>query len=143
MKILLPVVSTEDSQNIVDFVIRYHWPDKSCIKILHVIGAMESEQACRDADKKANRLLKSVEQLIKKSLPEMKIDCEIISGDPTLAVIETATTWNAEMIVMGYRVKNDIKSFLVGSVSKGVAAQAPCSVAIIRQTTNNPVVPVR
>ncbi|MBS2008007.1 MAG: universal stress protein [Cyanobacteria bacterium SZAS TMP-1] len=132
MKILLPVESIADSRLIVEFVLNYHWPEESSFLLLTVLGGMATEEDYLRAEEAASAMLAEVAAALKSQLATNEIECRVTSGDATLEVVSAASRWKADMIVMGYRVRSDISSLLAGSVSRGVALQAPCSVAIIR-----------
>jgi nucleotide-binding universal stress UspA family protein len=53
-------------------------------------------------------------------------------GDAKTKIIENATDWGADLIVMGSHGWRGINRFLLGSVSEAVARHAPCSVEIVR-----------
>jgi len=138
MKILLPVDSSDDHKLISDFVINYKWPDNSSFKFLHVLGAMATEDDYLEAEASSQKMLHRFAARLKRSIPTAHVTCEVSSGDPSLEIISTAGQWMADIIVMGYRVRNDVSGFLAGSVSKCVTNQAPCSVATIRPRQVDP-----
>lgn len=49
------------------------------------------------------------------------------------AIIEKASSWNADLLVMGSHGRTGIQKFLLGSVSQAVIAHSPCSVEIIKR----------
>jgi nucleotide-binding universal stress UspA family protein len=53
-------------------------------------------------------------------------------GDPRLVLLDEAEEWQADCIFVGARGLRRIKRFLLGSVSGGVAAQANCSIEVVR-----------
>ena len=53
-------------------------------------------------------------------------------GDAKMKIIENATDWHADLIVMGSHGWKGLNRFLLGSVSDAVARHAPCSVEIVR-----------
>lgn len=61
-----------------------------------------------------------------------KVDIDWRSGDPPLAILESAKQHHAQMIVVGARGLKGIKRFLLGSVSQKILTHAPCSVLIVR-----------
>jgi nucleotide-binding universal stress UspA family protein len=53
-------------------------------------------------------------------------------GDPKRMLLDEAAKWQADSIFVGARGLRRIERFLLGSVSAGVAAQANCSVEVVR-----------
>ena len=53
-------------------------------------------------------------------------------GDPKSRIIDLATEWHADLIVLGSHGRKGLNRFLLGSVSEAVARHAPCSVQIVR-----------
>ena len=53
-------------------------------------------------------------------------------GDAKTIIIDNATHWGADLIVMGSHGWKGLNRFLLGSVSDAVARHAPCSVEIVR-----------
>ena len=53
-------------------------------------------------------------------------------GDPKRVLLNEAEEWQADCIFVGARGLRRIERFLLGSVSAGVAAQANCSVEVVR-----------
>jgi nucleotide-binding universal stress UspA family protein len=54
----------------------------------------------------------------------------VAEGDPTEALI--AASKDADLLVLGIRGRSPFKGLLVGSVSQGCAAKAPCPVVLIK-----------
>jgi nucleotide-binding universal stress UspA family protein len=55
-----------------------------------------------------------------------------LSGNPKAVILEEAKNWNADLIVVGSHGRRGIKRLLLGSVSEAVAMKAPCSVVVVR-----------
>lgn len=53
-------------------------------------------------------------------------------GDAKTIIIDNATQWGADLIVLGSHGWKGLNRFLLGSVSDAVARHAPCSVEIVR-----------
>jgi K+-sensing histidine kinase KdpD len=58
-------------------------------------------------------------------------------GDPKSRIIDLATEWHADLIVLGSHGRKSLNRFLMGSVSEAVARHAPCSVEIVRIPTES------
>jgi nucleotide-binding universal stress UspA family protein len=62
----------------------------------------------------------------------LKVSTFVMQGDPKRVLLDEAEKWQADSIFVGARGLRRIERFLLGSVSAGVAAQASCSVEVIR-----------
>ena len=61
-----------------------------------------------------------------------------LSGNPKEVILEEAKKWNADLIVVGSHGRRGIKRLLLGSVSEAVAMKAPCSVVVVRGSSQRP-----
>ncbi|BAY08320.1 universal stress protein [Calothrix sp. NIES-2098] len=52
-------------------------------------------------------------------------------GSPGRLICQLATTWGADLIIMGRRGRSGLKELFLGSVSNYVLHHAPCSVHVI------------
>jgi nucleotide-binding universal stress UspA family protein len=66
------------------------------------------------------------------SVGAKNVTIEVGEGDPKDVILNIATAWSADLIVMGSHGRTGLDKLLLGSVSQAVALHAPCSVAIIR-----------
>ncbi len=57
-----------------------------------------------------------------------------LSGDPGKTICDLASTWEADLIIMGRRGYSGIKEIFLGSVSSYVTHHASCSVMIVQGT---------
>ena len=56
-----------------------------------------------------------------------------LSGDPRAIILDTAKTWQADLIVLGSHGRHGLDRFLMGSVAESVAVHAHCSVVVVRK----------
>ena len=56
----------------------------------------------------------------------------VVEGDPRTALIDGASQWHADLIMVGSHGRTGLNRLLMGSVSDAVASHAPCSVQIVR-----------
>jgi len=56
----------------------------------------------------------------------------VVEGDPTQAIVDTATERNADAIVIGCRGLGYIEGLMLGSVSHKVVQAAPCTCVVVR-----------
>ena len=68
----------------------------------------------------------------KKSEAPAKVSIQVGEGDPKSTILQIASSWDADLIVMGSHGRTGLSKILLGSVSQSVAVHSQCSVAIIR-----------
>ena len=59
-------------------------------------------------------------------------EIDVRSGDPAHEIVQAASDWKADLIVMGSRGRTGLARLLLGSVARKVVEHAPCSVLIKR-----------
>jgi nucleotide-binding universal stress UspA family protein len=64
----------------------------------------------------------------------LKATSAVLSGNPRDVILEEATKWNADIIVVGSHGRRGFKRFLLGSVSEAIAMNAHCSVVVVRSS---------
>ena len=57
-------------------------------------------------------------------------------GDPKGVILDCATDWGADLIIVGSHGRKGVARFVLGSVSEAVARYAHCSVEIVCPPTN-------
>lgn len=62
----------------------------------------------------------------------IEIEAEIRQGIPADTILEVARNGKYDLIVMGHRGRGGFREMLLGSVSKTITRNAPCSVLIGR-----------
>ena len=143
MKILLAIDESKFSEAAVHAVIEQARPEGTDIRVLHVVeppsllvtremgGYDRHLDAVWEAETKEAEALvtKVADQLRSKGL---KADATVEQGDPKSKIIDAASKWHADLIVLGAHGRKGLEHFLLGSVSEAVARHAGCSVEIVR-----------
>jgi nucleotide-binding universal stress UspA family protein len=80
--------------------------------------------------KHGQEVVRRAGQMLKKE--GYTVETAVEEGDPRSKIIDQATQWNAELIVLGSHGRKGVDHFLMGSVSEAVVRHAPCSVEIVR-----------
>lgn len=73
-------------------------------------------------------------QRIESSFPEWEVRAEYLMGSPADALMERATNWGADLIVVGSQGRSAIGRLILGSVSRKIVTEALCSVRVARAT---------
>jgi nucleotide-binding universal stress UspA family protein len=56
----------------------------------------------------------------------------LADGDVRVSILDQATAWPADLIVLGSHGRTGLDRLLLGSVSESIVRHAPCSVEIVR-----------
>jgi len=62
-----------------------------------------------------------------------RVQSQLVKGRPAAAITRFARRHGCDLIVMGCRGLTEFRSFLLGSVSRRVLMEAPCSVLVIKR----------
>ena len=149
MKILLAVDGSECGKTAVEEIANRPWPrgsEVSVVSAIHLPFVPTPEtRALPNSNysqlEKAGRLL--AEAAVKNAISRLeesnaaretplKLTGHAIAGHAEETIIETATSWGADLVVLGSHGYRGMQRFLLGSVSQAVASHAPCSVEIVR-----------
>jgi nucleotide-binding universal stress UspA family protein len=71
-------------------------------------------------------------QLVHQVCPDWKINNCAKADSPAWGILAEATRWQADLIVIGSHGRTPLEKFFLGSVSHKVAAEARCSVRVVR-----------
>ena len=153
MKLLVPVDGLNASINAVKKALELARKYSFSIKLISVVAEKNSEyrkheNAWRGIDSsivsESEELEKQLEKKIKENAERLlsaiiskldfsgiKVETEVLLGEPYAKIIETARNDNIDIIVMSNRGFSKVKRFFVGSVTQKVIADAPCPVLVI------------
>lgn len=94
------------------------------------LGEPNLSQAIAARSAEAEKVLNTAEAIVGKVPAE--IHREILEGPVAETIIEVASTWKSNLIVMGSRGLGRLKGALLGSNSQKVVSHATCPVLIVR-----------
>jgi nucleotide-binding universal stress UspA family protein len=143
MKILLAIDGSKFSEAATQAVIARTRSRGTQVRILHVVeppsllvgremGGYDPDlDAAWEAElKRAAALVANTAATLRSK--GLKASTSVEQGDPKSKIVDAASKWRADLIVLGAHGRKGVARFLVGSVSEGVARHAPCSVEIVR-----------
>ncbi|HVB99208.1 MAG TPA: universal stress protein [Candidatus Dormibacteraeota bacterium] len=142
MKILLAIDGSKFSKAAASSVMALA-PPRSQVRVLHVVeppsALIAREMTGYDADLSVvwREQRKTVEALAKKIAGELRskkleVKSQVLEGDPRSEIVDVASKWKADLIVVGSHGRKGLERFLMGSVSDAVVHHAPCSVLVVR-----------
>ncbi|REJ79444.1 MAG: universal stress protein [Acidobacteria bacterium] len=94
-------------------------------------------EAEQEAEKNAEDVVKSAKERLENLLEGSgaTIETEVAFSRTTKgAIIDDATEWGADLIVVGSHGYGFVKRMLIGSVSDAVVKYSPCSVLVVRKS---------
>ncbi len=139
MNILLAMDGSPASDRAADFLLTFPWPPETRVTILHVAPQfwMNTDDAqaplaelSRMERAEAERIISGwTDRLTSKGL---NASANVVDGDPAEEIVGRARQLRSDLIVVGHRGLSDVRAFLLGSVSRSVIWEAPCSVLVVR-----------
>jgi len=148
IKILLAVDGSECSEAAVTSVISLFRPDHVEVRVLHGVEWLkelpdafrfgEGPTYADDISERRRRSFKEAEQLVTSVAGRLRATGFTTSvatpdADARRAIVDAATEWPADLIVIGSHGRTGLDRFLLGSVAESVMRHAPCSVEIVRK----------
>jgi nucleotide-binding universal stress UspA family protein len=91
-----------------------------------------ARESADDARREAQRTAEQGAELLRQVRPTWKIGSSTRADSPGWGILAEATAWRAELVVIGSHGRAPLERFFVGSVSYKVAAEAACSVRVVR-----------
>jgi len=95
--------------------------------------------ALKQAQTHEERVIKEAEESAAKAVdrlrlefPEWKITSKILTGTPAWELIDAASDWKADLVIVGSQGRSALKRFFLGSVSKRVVTDSHSSVRVAR-----------
>lgn len=156
-KILVPVDGSNASISAVKKAIEVGKKNNALIKLISVVKSTETRKKERNENlwsavdgsiiSNGTELRKKLEttyvensqmlldQIVTRlDFSGIKVEKEVLLGEPFEKIVETAKEGNYDLIIMGNRGFSKIKRFFVGSVTQRVISEAPCPVLVIRSS---------
>jgi len=122
-------------------VILLHVIDTSALKKAKGRNPAALKRALAAMEKAGGHLLRDAERAARVALgqaatgPRTKFRRLLARGPLAATIVRQARRLKADLIVMGSRGLSDVKGFLLGSISRRVAAISPCAVLVVKQPT--------
>jgi nucleotide-binding universal stress UspA family protein len=143
MKTLLAIDDSKFSEAALQAVIAQNHSRNTEVKVLHVVEPpsllVAREMGGYDASLEAvwDQQTKQAQTLVAKAAEALsthgiKATAVVKQGDPKSMIIDVATEWNADLIVLGSHGRKALDRFLMGSVSEATVRHATCSVEVVR-----------
>lgn len=144
MKILLAIDDSAYSREATKSLLSQFRPQGSAVQVLSVVEPVsvyisadafphftpQVQEIEEDRKSQASELVKQVANELRAA--GFKAGEIVDFGDAKTKIVENASEWGADLIMVGSHGWKGINRFLLGSVSEAVARHAHCSVEIVR-----------
>ena len=139
MKILVGIDDSKSSADVIRAMVTQFRAENAEVRVLHVLQTIAPAPPqmapgyapeLEDQKKPAHELVERIAKELRSA--GFKVDTAVEVGDVRESIIDTASEWSADLIVVGSHGRGGIKRFLLGSVAEFVARHARCSVEIVR-----------
>jgi len=114
--------------------VRFPWPvgaGGSAVVAKQVRAEYRRSILLAALDRTAEFTAKSAARAMSRRWPDR--DARVVDAPPVEGILKEAKRVRADVIVMGWRGHGAIRRLLTGTVSRGVARRAPCSVLVVRR----------
>ena len=98
-------------------------------------GDMEATIMVLDSIKEQNEAIAERCQVVAKNR-KIKLTTHVVQGFAVTTISDFAKQYNFDLLVMGFMEHCAIYRWLVGSTTDGLINWAPCSVLVVKQTTD-------
>jgi nucleotide-binding universal stress UspA family protein len=153
MKILLAIDDSKFAEAAIQAAISQVRQDHTQVLLLHVVdwsnfmpspfptggqepmySAHQLESIIESESVKGHELVKNAAERLRWA--GFEASTSVREGDVKIVMLDCATEWGADLIVLGSHGRKGVARFVLGSVSEAVARYARCSVEIVRLPTN-------
>jgi nucleotide-binding universal stress UspA family protein len=147
-KVLIAVDGSEASNQMLEFTRDLLAKKEAAVKLLHVIpqhliygrAVVAAEVYDMPVERAAStKLLEDTAHMLQAGGVGPTIEHHVAVGDPADLILTTASTMDADMIIMGSRGLNAASRFLIGSTSTKVTIHAHCAVLVVHPKGSSPV----
>ncbi len=148
MKVVIAVEDSQYSQDVIEEVIKRHWPKDTYFKILTVVEPIDPQtlrgnpglEVVRTAQEHrrhaAEKLCSAFRQKLLEHIVDSIVHFEIGDGLVKDEIIRVATQWEADKIVLGANTGLRTEFKRTGGNCKSVVDRARCGVEIIVPTVH-------
>lgn len=145
MKIVVAVEDKVYAQAITDRLCAMTWDEKPEFKVVSAVpplkyriptvaGVLDTRyiEVQEERRRAAKSLVLGVSSKIAELIPHARVEEMVVDGDAKTKILDLASEWAADIIVMGSHSRNDIERLFLGSTSLAVLSHSPCSVLIVK-----------
>ncbi len=144
MKILLAIDGSKYSDSTVQAVASQMRKENAEVLILEVVEPRNYSTPPQMAPgyepelaEMMKQQFKEAQQTVERAAEKLRaagfsVQTRVIEAEPRSGIVDLASEWRADLIVLGSHGRRGLQRFMLGSVAESVARAAYCSVLIVR-----------
>jgi nucleotide-binding universal stress UspA family protein len=142
VRILLAIDDSKHSEAATQMLLHQFQREAAEVHVIHVIEPLLIASQFRQADIAAlaaaeKSLLAESKKLVARAQDQLRkvgfeAQSSVEEGDPRAVIVERASHWKTDLIILGSHGRKGLDRLLMGSVAEFVAHHAHCSVLIVR-----------
>jgi len=144
MKILLAIDDSHSAAAPIREAATRPWPDGSIVRVINVLEPVSAAAYIPEAplvplispaelQAQEDAALGMVAAVGKMLVPRgLVVESVVRQGSPGRTIVQEASDWGADLILIGSHGRTGFRRVLMGSVAQWVSAHAPCSVEVVR-----------
>ena len=112
MKIIAALDGSKHSSATLNFILSYHWPAGTWIKLVHVLPCergmikyvMHAFGKDNDCDtENVSLVLEGIAEEVARKLQNVSVSSEVLAGDPIDSILSFADTFHPDLMIAGCR----------------------------------------
>ncbi len=140
-RILCPTDYSATSQNAVRYAVEFAWKVGAHVRFLHILPSGIVPEKTVDAS-----AIPPVEQEEEDALPEqfthllmaekkkgLNADIRVLKGEAPKVIVEQASSWGADLIIMGSHGRTGLQRIIMGSVAEEVFRSSDIPVLLVKE----------
>lgn len=144
---LLAVDGSDCSEAAVHALVEQFRPEDTDVKVVHAVEWLKEMPLCfqfaqganvgRDITQFCEQSFERARQLVERVAAQLaakgfRTSTSCPDSDARHAIVDIATTWGADLIMMGSHGRHGFDRIVLGSVAEAIVRRAPCSVEVVR-----------
>lgn len=141
MKVVIAIQDNESAEALLPFVLKYPWTPGTSFYIVHVVipvlvnsylsllPSPLTEGIAKERTDDGNTLVRHFGIALRDAWHSPNIYERVVEGDPAIELLDQVANLKPDVLVVGSHGKYGLQ--LLGSVSRHVMVEAPCSVLVV------------
>lgn len=133
MRILVAIDCSPHANEILEELASRKWSCDSEFRLVSVVESAGAWETNQEFVHQARTILDERAQNLASKLPDhQKVQSELLEGNSSEMILEEASNWKADLIMLGSHGDTGVRKDKLGSVAAAIVNRAPCSVEVVK-----------